>query len=111
MSNKKLVTIEGGQSVHRSCRPPTGSKSPFSAAAPVRAKKQKPMSRDELLRRIAVLRERDAQNADVAAKGRSGTRRRPKSQRSHPSAGPQPYYGVEMKRIAGQWVQMHPESE
>lgn len=69
------------------------------------------MSREELLRRIAVLRERDAQKADIAAKGRSGTRRKSKSNRSHPSVGPQPYYGVEMRRIAGQWVQMHPESE
>ncbi len=58
-----------------------------------------------------MLREHDAQNADKAVKGRSGPRRKRKSNGSNPTVGPQPYYGVEMKRIGGQWVQMHPESE
>ncbi|MFJ6103578.1 hypothetical protein ACIQHY_21525 [Streptomyces sp. NPDC092359] len=31
--------------------------------------------------------------------------------RSPAPAAPPPYYGVEMKRIGGRWVQLHPDSE
>ncbi|WP_371660217.1 hypothetical protein [Streptomyces sp. NBC_00280] len=114
MSKKKLVIIKGGQAAHRACRPLTGGESPASAALPGRARKQKEMSRTELLRRIQELRERDAKKKPQAAK--SQPRARPKAKAStkratSPNTAPQPYYGVEMKSVDGRWVQMHPESE
>lgn len=56
---------------------------------------------------------------DVPAPRAGGSREAGRGQGRTPSsgvraaapAGPQPYYGVEMKSVGGRWVQMHPESE
>ncbi|MFF3247053.1 hypothetical protein ACFYWY_25735 [Streptomyces sp. NPDC002870] len=113
MAKKKLVIIKGARAAHRACRLLTGGEPAASAAPPGRARKQKQMSRTELLRRIQELRERDAKKKPQA-KGQP--RPRPKAKAStkratSPTIAPQPYYGVEMKSVDGRWVQMHPESE
>lgn len=90
------------------------SEHPASAAPPDWARKQKQMSRTELLRRIQKLRERDAKKKPQAAKGQPSPRPRvkaPSKNATNPTTAPPPYYGVEMKLIDGRWVQMHPESE
>ncbi|MFJ6777894.1 hypothetical protein [Streptomyces yangpuensis] len=140
MGRRKLVVIKGGRSAHRACRPLTGgqaSATPATASAPAgKPRKQKPMSRAELLRRIQELRARDAKTKPGATKDRAPTRSAPKSPLSSASTAskagtkgkakavsqpkaatgrraitPQPYYGVEMKSVDGRWGQMHPESE
>ncbi|MFI1432019.1 hypothetical protein [Streptomyces lydicus] len=115
MAKKKLVIIKGGRPAHRACRPPAGGEPPASAAPPGRARNTKQMSRTELLRRIEELRQRDAKKKPQVAKGQSGKRPGPRPQATvranSRTVAPPPYYGVEMKRLNGRWVQMHPESE
>ncbi|WP_073915563.1 hypothetical protein [Streptomyces sp. CB02009] len=112
-----------------------------AAAAARKPKPPKPMSRTEMLRRIDELRRRDARKAAEQGRGKAGAvggGRGAKSAKSAKSAGggrgvakpaksvknvpgprvggsgeagPQPYYGVEMKSVGGRWVQMHPDSE
>ncbi|MFD9613123.1 hypothetical protein ACFWWS_27600 [Streptomyces sp. NPDC059083] len=104
------------------------------AAAP---KPDKPMSRAEMLRQIDELRRRDARKKAAEAAGTASAKkvspRKAAARKDAPavrgrgrssaapaavtrsgapvSRQPQPYYGVEMKSVGGQWVQMHPESE
>ncbi|MEV6676697.1 hypothetical protein AB0N09_07470 [Streptomyces erythrochromogenes] len=138
VGRKKLVVIKGGRSAHRACRPLTGGRAaaaPATVPAPAgKPRKQKPMSRTELLRRIQELRARDAKRKPPATKDRAAARSTPTSPQPKAAAKtragtkgkaaprPQPtadrgavtsppYYGVEMKSIDGRWVQMHPESE
>ncbi|MEU3400576.1 hypothetical protein [Streptomyces filamentosus] len=141
VSKKKLTTIDGGRPAHRACCPaPTpdtrtvtvtftpirvgpGS-SPAFAGLP-QAPKQKQMSRATLLKRIEELRKADARKqAKTATRQQPHTRAKPKPKpkpTSKPTASgsrtgasastPPPYYGVEMKKVDGRWVQQHPESE
>ncbi|MBM9435754.1 hypothetical protein [Actinacidiphila bryophytorum] len=76
-------------------------------------KKQRPMSRAELLKRIEELRRLDAKKPQAAKNPRPRPRSEPRVVSAHTAASlePQPYAGVEMKYRNGQWVQMHPESE
>lgn len=131
VSKKKLTMINGGRPAHRACRPSpstdtrtvtvtfTGTRVAPQAPLPLgglsQAPKRKQMSRAALLKRIEELRQMDekkrgAQTVKKSPRPRAKTN--PASRRtSTTAAGAQPYYGVEMKSVNGQWVQMHPESE
>ncbi|MFE2326667.1 hypothetical protein ACFXD5_22520 [Streptomyces sp. NPDC059385] len=67
-----------------------------------RAEKQA-QARKEAAKKYAEAQKAHAQVPAVQPK------RRPR--RAPSSVKAQPYYGVEMKRSSGGWVQMHPESE
>ncbi|KAA6210263.1 hypothetical protein CP979_27140 [Streptomyces filamentosus] len=131
VSKKKLTTISGGRPAHRACCPaPAPDTSTVTVTfAPVRvgpgsspafvglpqAPKQKQMSRATLLKRIEELRKADAKKR-AKATARQQPRTRAKPMPAGPRIGvrsstPQPYYGVEMKKVDGRWVQQHPESE
>ncbi|MFE6786171.1 hypothetical protein ACFVFF_28335 [Streptomyces sp. NPDC057680] len=139
VSPKKLVLVRDNRPAHRACRPVTGvpvrvAAEAAAAAAARKPKAPKPMSRAEMLRRIDELRRRDARRAAEQGRGKAGGRgaksvgggrgaaksaKSAKSVKKVPGpgvggsgeAGPQPYYGVEMKSVGGRWVQMHPDSE
>ncbi|MFB8083737.1 hypothetical protein [Streptomyces sp. NPDC056013] len=137
VSPKKLVLVRDNRPAHRACRPVTGvpvraAAEAAAAAAARKPKAPKPMSRAEMLRRIDELRRRDARRAAEQGRGKAGGRgaaksvgggrgaaKSAKSAKKVPGpgvggsgeAGPQPYYGVEMKSVGGRWVQMHPDSE
>ncbi|MFJ7417239.1 hypothetical protein ACIQXD_01310 [Streptomyces uncialis] len=132
MSKKKLTTINGHRPAHRACRPSpstdtrtvtvtfTGARRAPGPPSPVtalpQAPKQKQMSRATLLKRLEELRQRDAKKKAQAAKAQARPRARIRDKATSartgtPATRSQPYYGVEMKYVNGQWVQMHPESE
>lgn len=116
VSKKKLVLLNSNRPAHRGCRPLSAPESipvrtPRSLAT--QRKKQRPMSRAELLRRLEELRKRDTKKKVQGKERQPGPRSEPKvtSARAAVPAKPQPYSGVEMKYRNGEWVQMHPESE
>ncbi|MCX5401334.1 hypothetical protein [Streptomyces sp. NBC_00102] len=134
VSKKKLTTIGGRGPAHRNCRPGSGSGSgpdtstvtvtrirvgpkpsrPVAGLPEAPKQKQKQMSRATLLKRIEELRQRDAKKKAQTAKTQPRSRAKTKATPARtgaPTAGSQPYYGVEMKSVDGRWVQMHPESE
>ncbi|MFF3699331.1 hypothetical protein [Streptomyces sp. NPDC002221] len=74
----------------------------------------KDISRAELLKRIEALRKRDPKKRPDAAQVQPAGRPEPPTpphRGERLATPPQPYYGVEMKFIDGQWVQMHPDAE
>ncbi|WP_328634222.1 hypothetical protein [Streptomyces sp. NBC_00356] len=110
MAKKKLVVVATGQPAHRNCR--AGADRSPAPARTTRAPQD--ISRAELLRRIEALRKRDPKMKASGAKVQPTKRSkpRPKPRDTQPTVvPPRPYYGVAMKVINGQWVQLDPHTE